>query len=128
MTGTVLTRSRDVVTKGVADQFGPVLQLQQALRSSVRPVVDVKDAQARVASRRPAFDPVKILSRARTVVTAFDRCVDALEVAGLASSTAVTALRQQQHDARSLAISWAAGESSPPAATQRLAQKAAAVV
>ena len=128
MTGTVLTRSRDVVTKGVADQFGPVLQLQQALRSSVRPVVDVKEAQARIASRRPGFDPVKILSRARTVVTAFDRCVDALENAGLASSTAVTALRQQQHDARSLAISWAAGESSPAAATQRLAQKAASLV
>ena len=90
MTGT-LTRSRDVVTRGVADQFGPVLQLQQALRSSVRPVVDVKEAQSRIASRRPGFDPVKILSRARTVVTVFDRCVDALEVAGLASSTAVTA-------------------------------------
>ena len=128
MTGTVLTRSRDVVTKGVADQFGPVLQLQQSLRSSVRPVVDLKDAQARIASRRPAFDPVKILSRARTVVTAFDRCVDALEVAGFASSTAVTALRQQQHDARSLAIAWAAGESAPSAATQRLAQKAASLV
>lgn len=128
MTGTVVTRSRDVVTRGVADQFGPVLQLQQALRSSVRPVVDVKEAQARIASRRPAFDPVKILSRARTVVTAFDRCVDALEVAGFASSTAVTALRQQQHDARSLAISWAAGESAPAAPTQRLAQKAASLV
>lgn len=128
MTGSVLTRNRDVVSKGVADQFGPVLQLQQALRSSVRPVVDVKDAQSRIASRRPGFDPVKILSRARTVVTAFDRCVDALEVAGFASSTAVTALRQQQHDARSLAISWASGESAPAAATQRLAQKAASLV
>lgn len=128
MTATVITRSRDVVTKGVADQFGPVLQLQQALRTSVRPVVDVKDAQARIASRRPGFDPVKILSRARTVVTAFDRCVDALEVAGLASSTAVTTLRQQQHDARSLAISWAAGETAPSSSTQRLAQKAASLV
>lgn len=128
MTATVITRNRDVVTKGVADQFGPVLQLQQALRASVRPVVDVKDAQARIASRRPGFDPVRILSRARTVVTAFDRCVDALEVAGLASSTAVTTLRQQQHDARSLAISWAAGESAPSTTTQRLAQKAASLV
>jgi formate dehydrogenase maturation protein FdhE len=128
LTGSVLTRSRDVVTKGVADQFEPVLQLQQALRSSVRPVVDVKDAQARIASRRPGFDPVRILSRARTVVTAFDRCVDALENAGLASSTAVTALRQQQHDARALAIAWAAGDSAPSAATQRLAQKAASLV
>jgi formate dehydrogenase maturation protein FdhE len=128
LTGTVLNRSRDVVTKGVADQFEPVLQLQQSLRSSVRPVVDVKEARARIASRRPGFDPVRILSRARTVVTAFDRCVDALENAGLASSTAVTALRQQQHDARSLAISWAAGDSSPAAATQRLAQKAASLV
>jgi len=128
LTGTVLTRSRDTVTRGVADQFEPVLQLQQALRSSVRPVVDVKEAQARIASRRPGFDPVRILSRARTVVTAFDRCVDALENAGLASSTAVTALRQQQHDARSLAISWAAGDSAPTASTQRLAQKAASLV
>jgi formate dehydrogenase maturation protein FdhE len=128
LTGTVLTRSRDVVTKGVADQFGPVLQLQQALRSSVRPVVDVKEAQTRIASRRPGFDPVRILSRARTVITAFDRCVDALEVAGFASSTSVTALRQQQHDARALAISWAAGDSAPAAATQRLAQKAASLV
>ena len=128
MTGTVLTRSRDVVTKGVADQFGPVLQLQQSLRSSVRPVVDVEDAQARIASRRPGFDAVKILSRARTVVTAFDRCVDALEVAGFASSTSVTALRREQHDARALAVSWAAGESAPAAATQRLAQKAASLV
>ena len=102
--------------------------LQRALRSSVRPVVDVKEAQARIASRRPGFDPVKILSRARTVVTAFDRCVDALENAGLASSTAVTALRQQQHDARSLAISWAAGDSAPAGSTQRLAQKAASLV
>jgi formate dehydrogenase maturation protein FdhE len=128
LTATVITRNRDVVTKGVADQFGPVLQLQQALRASVRPVVDVKDAQARIASRRPGFDPVRILSRARTVVTAFDRCVDALEVAGLVSSTAVTTLRQQQHDARSLAISWAAGESAPSTTTQRLAQKAASLV
>jgi len=128
LTGTVLTRSRDVASTGVADQFEPVLQLQQALRSSVRPVVDVKEAQSRIASRRPGFDPVKILSRARTVVTAFDRCVDALENAGLASSTACTALRQQQHDARSLAISWAAGDSAPTASTQRLAQKAASLV
>jgi formate dehydrogenase maturation protein FdhE len=128
LTGSVVTRSRDVVTKGVADQFGPILRLQASLRSAVRPVVDVKDAQARIALRRPGFDPVRILSRARTVVTAFDRCVDALEVAGFASSTAVTALRQQQHDARSLAISWAAGESAPSAATQRLAQKAASLV
>ena len=128
MTGTVLTRSRDVVSKGVADQFGPVLQLQQALRSSVRPVVDVADARARIATRRPGFDPVRILSRARTVVTAFDRCVDALEVAGLASSTTVTALRQENHDARSLAIAWAAGETPPTISSQRLAQRAAAVV
>ena len=126
MTATVTTRSRDVVTKGVADQFGPVLQLQRALRSSVRPVVDAKDAEARIGSGRAGFDPVKILSRARTVVTAFDRCVDALEVAGFASSTSVTALRQQKHDARALAISWAAGESAP--AAQRLAQKAASLV
>ena len=128
MTGTVLTRSREVVSKGVADQFGPVLQLQQVLRSSVRPVVDLDDARARIAARRPAFDAVKILSRARTVVTAFDRCVDALEVAGLASSTAVMTLRQQPQDARALAISWVSGETPPTAAAQRLAQRAASVV
>jgi formate dehydrogenase maturation protein FdhE len=128
VTGSVLTRSRDVVSKGVADQFGPVLRLQQALRSSVRPVVDVAEARTRIASRRPGFDPVRILSRARTVVTAFDRCIDALEVAGLASSTSVTALRQQQHDPRALAIAWAAGESAPAGSTHRLAQKAASLV
>lgn len=128
MTSSVIARSRDVVTKGVADQFGPVLQLQQALRSAVRPVVDVTDARARIASRRPGFDPVKILSRARTVVTAFDRCVDALEVAGLASSTTVMSLRNENYDARSLAIAWAAGESPPNVSSQRLAQKAASVV
>ena len=124
LSGTVIARSRDVVTKGVADQFGPVLQLQQALRSAVRPVVDVTDARARIASRRPGFDPVKILSRARTVVTAFDRCVDALEVAGLASSTTVTALRNENYDARSLAIAWAAGETTPNVSSQRLGHNA----
>lgn len=128
MTGSVLTRGSDVVTKGVADQFGPVLLLQQALRSAVRPVVDVAEARERIASRRPGFDPVKILSRARTVVTAFDRCVDALEVAGLASSTTVTALRHENYDARSLAIAWAAGEPAPSPSSQKLAQKAASVV
>ncbi len=128
MTSSVIARSRDVVTKGVADQFGPVLLLQQALRSAVRPVVDVTDARARIASRRPGFDPVRILSRARTVVTAFDRCVDALEVAGLASSTTVMSLRSENHDARSLAIAWASGETAPNVPSQRLAQRAAAVV
>lgn len=128
MTGSVLSRSRDVVTKGVADQFGPVLQLQHALRTAVRPVVDVADARERIVNRRPGFDPVKILSRARTVVTAFDRCVDALEVAGLASSTTVTALRHENYDARSLAIAWAAGETAPNVSSQRLAQRAASVV
>jgi formate dehydrogenase maturation protein FdhE len=128
LTGTAMARSREVVTKGVADQFGPVLRLQQALRSAVRPVVNVADARARIASRRPGFDPVKVLSRARTVVSAFDRCVDALEVAGLASSTTVTALRQENYDARSLAISWAAGETAPAVSSQRLAQRAASVV
>src|SRR3954468_11561383 len=121
LTGTVLTRSRDIVSKGVADQFGPVLQLQQALRSAVRPVVDVGEARARIASRRPGFDPVKILSRARTVVTAFDRCVDALEGSGLASSTTVTSLRNESYNARSLAIAWAAGEPAPNVSTHRLA-------
>jgi formate dehydrogenase maturation protein FdhE len=128
VTATVLTRSRDVVSKGVADQFAPVVRLQQSLRSSVRPVVDLDDARARVALKRPAFDPVKILSRARTVVTAFDRCVDALELAGFASSTTVTALRQENHDARSLAIGWVSGEPAPAPSSHRLAQKAAAVV
>lgn len=102
--------------------------LQKALRSSVRPVVNVAEARARIASRRPGFDPVRILSRARTVVTAFDRCLDALEVAGLESSTSVTTLRQEKHDPRSLAIAWAAGESAPTSSSQRLAQRAAAVV
>jgi formate dehydrogenase maturation protein FdhE len=128
VTATVITRSREVVTKGVVDQFGPVLQLQNALRSSVRPVVDVADARARIASRRPGFDPVRILSRARTVVSAFDRCIDALEVAGLASSTSVHAVRRENYDARTLALAWATGESAPSAPAQRLAQKAAAVV
>jgi formate dehydrogenase maturation protein FdhE len=128
LTGTVLSRSRDVVSKGVADQFGPVLQLQRTLRSAVRPVVDVSDARSRIASRRPGFDPVRILSRARTVVTAFDRCVDALEVAGLASSTMVTAIRQQQNDPRALAISWVAGESAPTSNNAKMAQRAAALV
>jgi formate dehydrogenase maturation protein FdhE len=128
VTGSVLNRSRDVVTMSVADQFGPVLLLQQSLRTAVRPVVDVAEARARIASRRPGFDPVRILSRARTVVTAFDRCVDALEVAGLASSTTVTTLRQETHDARSLAIAWAAGEPAPNASSQKLAQRAASVV
>jgi formate dehydrogenase maturation protein FdhE len=128
VTGSVLSRSRDVVSKGVADQFGPVLVLQQSLRSSVRPVVDVKEARARIEGRRPGFDPVKILSRARTVVTAFDRCVEALEVSGLASSTTVTTLRTQSHDARSLAMAWAAGEPAPSASSHRLAHRAASVV
>ena len=128
VTGSVLTRSRDVVTNSVADQFGPVLLLQQALRSAVRPVVDVADARARIASRRPGFDPIKILTRARTVVTAFDRCIDALEVAGLASSTTVTALRQERYDARSLAIAWMAGEPAPSVSSQKLARKAVSVV
>ena len=128
MTGSVLSRSRDVVTGGVADQFGPVLSLQRALRSSVRPVVDVGEARARIGSRRPGFDPVKILSRARTVVTAFDRCVEALEVSGLASSTTVTTLRNESHDARSLAIAWAAGEPAPNVSSQKLAHRAASVV
>jgi formate dehydrogenase maturation protein FdhE len=128
VTGSVLSRSRDVVTKGVADQFGPVLLLQQALRSGVRPVVDVAEARARIASRRPGFDPVKLLSRARTVVTAFDRCVDALEVAGLASSTTVTSLRHESYDARSLAIAWAAGEPAPNVSSHKLAQRAVSLV
>jgi formate dehydrogenase maturation protein FdhE len=128
LTGSVISRGREVVTKGVADQFRPVLELQQALRSSVRPVVDVAEARARIASRRHGFDPAKILSRARTVVTAFDRCVDALEVAGLESSTTVMALRQEKYDPRSLAIAWAAGETPSNASSQRLAQRAASVV
>jgi len=128
VTATVLTRSRDVVTKGVADQFGPVLRLQQSLRSSVRPVVDVEEARARIGIRKPGFDPVRILTRARTIVTAFDRCVDALELAGLASSTTVTALRGENHDARALAIGWVSGDPAPGASSHRLAQKAASVV
>jgi formate dehydrogenase maturation protein FdhE len=128
VTGSVLNRSRDVVTKGVADQFGPVLSLQLALRGSVRPVVDVGEARAKIASRRPGFDPVKILGRARTVVTAFDRCVEALEVSGLASSTTVTSLRNESYDARSLAIAWASGEPAPNISSHKLAHRAASVV
>lgn len=124
----MLTRSRDVVSNGVAEQFAPVLLLQQALRSAVRPVVDVAEARTRIANRRPGFDPVKILGRARTVVTAFDRCIDALEVAGLASSTTVTTVRREAYDPRSLAIAWAAGEPPQNASSHKLAQKAASVV
>jgi hypothetical protein len=62
------------------------------------------------------------------VVTAFDRCIDALEVAGLASSSAVTALRREGYDPRSLAIAWASGETAPVAPTQRLGQRAASLV
>jgi len=126
--GSAITRSQEIVTKGVADQFGPVLRLQNELRANARPVVNVNDARARIASRRPGFDPVKILTRARTVVTAFDRCIDALEIAGLASTTGVTSVRHGKYDSRSLAVAWAAGESAASAPSLRLAQKAASVV
>ncbi len=128
MTSSATTRSREAVSRTLADQLEPVLRLHAYMRDAWPVEFDVARARARVQSGRAGFDPVAVLRSAGDMSAMFARMVSAFELAGVASSADVLTVRQQQLDATELAIGWAAGERVPVDSAKRLARRAAAVL
>lgn len=128
MISSVASRSREAVSRSLADQLAPVLRLHAELRQSLPVAVDVARARARIANGRHAFDPAAVLRGAAELGPLFARALTAFELAGMASSQEVCAVRRRQHDATALALAWVAGDRLPSDPAKRLARRAAALL
>ncbi len=128
MISSATTRSREAVSRTLADQLEPVLRLHAYMRDAWPVQLDVPRARERVQSGRPAFDSVATLRSAGDMSSMFARMVSAFEVAGIASSADVLSVRRQHFDATEIAIGWAAGDRIPSDPAKRLARRAAAVL
>lgn len=117
------------VRTGLAELLRPIATVHAELAAAWPVAVDRAAARRRVKSGRPAFDALELLHRAGDLHQPFHRAAQAFERAGLASSDAVLAARQQPAaSVMSLGASWLAGEPLPRHEPRRLAQRAAAVV
>jgi hypothetical protein len=114
--------------RSLAEQLAPVLRVHEAFRAATRPVVNAGRARLRIDGGRPGFDPHAVLDRTPTLVGHFARAVDALELAGLVSSTIATAVRRAELDSAAIAAAWVAGDGLPPGQLQRSARHAAGIV
>lgn len=116
------------MSRTLADQLAPVLRLHAEVRASVPVAIDLPRARWRLANRRHAFDAAAVLRGAGDLRPLFGRAVTAFELAGLASSQDVFAVRRRPQDATGHALAWLAGERLPSDPAKRLARRAAALL
>lgn len=117
------------VRTGLSEVLRPVAALHAELAATWPIDVDPAVAKRRLRAGRPAFDALEMLHRAGDLHRPFQRAAQAFERAGLATTEAVMAARQQPPaTVMTLGASWLAGEPLPRLEPRRLAQRAAAVV
>jgi formate dehydrogenase maturation protein FdhE len=121
-------RSREAVSRSLADQWAPVLRLHADVRgwSAVR--LNVESARSRLARSRPAFDAHTVVRAAGDLAPWFGRAISAYERAGMASTDDVLTIRRHQHDVTELALAWTDGARAPADPAQRVARNAAGLL
>lgn len=124
----VASRSREAVSQGIAEQLGPILQLHEEIRRGCLASIDAERAARRVAAGQPAFDATTVLHDAGDMTAHFGLAVKAFERAGLATTSAASALRQREWNATGLVFAWANGERAPRDPVAGLARRAAGLV
>ncbi len=124
----VAARSRQALSRTIADQLHPLLELQREIRGSWPLDIDVPRARARLARGVNAFDPAAAIRGAGDLALSFARALVACELAGYAASSDVAAIRRKKPPVTALVLSWISGESTPSHPTKRLARRAAQVI
>jgi hypothetical protein len=124
----VSRRRPTAASRTLAEQFTPIVSINDLMRQRGHASVDVEQARARIRAGRAAFDSTVVLRSAGDLKRAFDRTAAAFERTGIASTTELVALRSRELDPMRLVVSWSNGESMPRDATLRLARHVAAVV
>lgn len=124
----VASRSREIVTQGITDQLGPVVQLLDELRAEMRPSADGRRVRERMAASLPAIDVTAAIRAAGDLSASFARAAKAFERAGVASTSASTALRQRRWNVVKEALAWAGGERPPSDPVAKLARRAGSLV
>ena len=122
------TRSREVVSRGIAEQLGPIIRLHEEIRREARVSLDLERAIARVQGGVPAFDPLTVIRAAGDLEPDFWRAVRAFERAGAATTAAASAARQETWDVVELALGWLVGERAPSSPVSALARRASSLV
>ena len=128
MPSSVSIRSRDAVSRTIADQLAPLLRVHEQLRHRAWPTPDLPRARRRLAAGRPAFDPTTALRAAGDLASAFRDAAQAFDSCGIASTTSVAALRPSKTEVTRLVTSWANSDTRPAAASGRLARQIAGLV
>jgi len=122
------TRSREIVSQGIAEQLGPIIRLHDELRREATVALDLERAAARLAGEIAAFDAPAVIGAAGDLEIAFWQAVRAFERAGVATTAAASEMRQRQWNVAELAQGWLMGERAPSDAAAALALRAAALV
>jgi hypothetical protein len=123
-----LTRRPSAASKNLAEQFEPIVSIHNAVRQRGHARFDVDAARERIRGGRHGFDASSLLHDAGDLSTSFHRIAASFERIGIASTTALVALRGETLDTTALMLSWANGDSLPRNPTMRLARNVAAIV
>lgn len=128
MPSSVSTRSRDAVSRTIAEQLAPLLRVHEQLRRRPWPTPDLPRARRRLAAGRPAFDPATALRAAGDLASAFRDTAQAFDSCGIASTNSVAALRPSKTEVTRLVTSWANSDARSAAGSGRLARQIAGLV
>jgi hypothetical protein len=122
------TRRPASASKSLAEQFGPIVAIHEALRERPTVALDVAVARERIRSGRHGFDAAALLSASGDLARPFQRTAAAFEKIGIASTTELAGLRSETLDTTELMASWANGDSLPRKPALRLARHVAAIL
>jgi hypothetical protein len=108
--------------------MAPLVALEGSLGMLWAPQLDLARAEARLRSRRPAFDAIDVIGMPDDLSLPFLRATKAIERAGLASNPDATAARAHAGDVLPMIASWLSGDLSPRNGGRATARRAAIII
>ena len=108
--------------------MAPLVALEASLETMWVPALDLARAEARLRSRRPAFDAADIIGVPDDLSAPFFRATKAMERAGLVSNADATAARAHAGDIVAMIAGWLSGDLSPRNSGRATARRAAIII
>ena len=108
--------------------MAPLMALESSLETLWAPQLDLARSEARVRSRRPAFDAIDVIGTPDDLALPFLRATKAIERAGLASNPDATAARTHAGDVLAMIAGWLSGDLSPRNGGRATARRAAIII